>query len=179
VQVAARFAAVVGASGTLARVGGDEFVILAHRVSGLEAATSLGTRVVESLATPFHIDDHELLLSASVGISLFPDHGTALVILQERADQAMYLAKAHGRNQCVAFSSEVSSRAEMIQEIGKDLSTALFHEEFQLYYQPLVQRDGIVAGFEALLRWKHPRHGMIAPDDFIPLAEKWGLIVSI
>jgi diguanylate cyclase (GGDEF)-like protein len=179
VLVAERFAAVVGGSGTLARVGGDEFVIFLDSCTDPKEAKLVGQKVVECLAAPFRAGEHELLLSASVGISFSPDHGTTLVALQEKADQAMYLAKSQGRNQCVAFSPAVSRRADMVQEIGKDLSAAMANGQFQLYYQPLITRDGHVAGFEALLRWKHPRNGVIAPADFIPQAEKSGLIIAL
>jgi diguanylate cyclase (GGDEF)-like protein len=177
--VAARLAAVVGAAGLLARIGGDEFVVFFSGASGLEAATALGQALVASLRSPFHVGKHELLLSASAGVSLYPDHGTSLAALQERADRAMYVAKSQGRNRCVAFSSEVSRREGTMKEIARDLHGALGNEQFYLHYQPLMQRDGSLAGFEALVRWEHPQQGTIAPSEFIPLAESTGLIGSL
>jgi diguanylate cyclase (GGDEF)-like protein len=176
--VSGRLLETVDPLGTLARIGGDEFVVLLDHGSPA-AATSLANRLLESLTEPFHIDEHELLLSASVGISLFPDHGTTLGLLQERADRAMYVAKARGRNQCVVFSREVSRREELAREIAADLSPAFPRGEFHLLFQPLVRQSGEVTGFEALLRWQHPRRGLIAPADFISLAEKSGMIVRL
>lgn len=176
--VASRLAAVVGAAGLLARIGGDEFVVFLDGATGAEAA-ALGQALVASLASPFHVGEHELLLSASAGVSLYPDHGTSLAALQERADRAMYVAKSRGRNRCVAFSSEVSKREGTMKEIARDLHGALSNGQFYLHYQPLMHRDGSVAGFEALVRWEHPQQGTIAPSDFIPLAESTGLIVSL
>ncbi|HZL55470.1 MAG TPA: diguanylate cyclase, partial [Bryobacteraceae bacterium] len=179
VLVSRRFGEIVNAFGTLARVGGDEFVVLLDRNSGAESAATLSRRLVECLTRPFHIDEHELLLSASSGISLLPEHGNDLATLQERADRAMYLAKARGRNQTVEFSREVSQREEMLRDIENDLLGAVRRKEFRLNFQPLIRRDGELAGFEALLRWDHPRYGSIPPADFIPFAEKSGAIVSL
>jgi diguanylate cyclase (GGDEF)-like protein len=179
VMVSARLTEIVGSMGTLARVGGDEFVVLCEKASGLEDARLLGQQLLESLARPFHVEEHHLLLSASVGISLFPEHGTTLATLQECADRAMYLAKSRGRNQCIAFSPDVSDREDVVQQIDRDLSAAVDRQEFYLLFQPLVARNGQTAGFEALLRWKHPVHGTIPPADFIPLAEKSGLILKL
>ncbi len=114
---------------TIARVGGDEFVALLEEISGVEDALETGSQVLGALATPFQVDGHELLLSASVGIALCPEHGTALSTLQERADRAMYVAKAQGRNQCAVFSSEVAQREEVLNEIGRDLYQALSRGE--------------------------------------------------
>ena len=120
-----------------------------------------------------------MLLSASVGISLSPEHGTDLSTLQERADKAMYIAKSQGRNQCAVFSSKVAKHESILKEIDHDLYKALPAGELLLYFQPLVEKNARLVGFEALLRWTHPVHGQIAPADFIPLAEKSGLIVGI
>jgi len=176
VLVAARLADVVGSTGTLARIGGDEFVALANRVGGIEDADQLGVRLLGALTSPFHVEGHEVLLSASIGISLFPDHGTTLAMLQERADRAMYIAKSQGRNQCVAFSDDVCRREKLAREIGIDLTSAMDRDEFELNFQPLVRRNGRLSGFEALLRWRHPKHGVVSPAEFIPLAEESGLI---
>jgi len=120
-----------------------------------------------------------LLLSASVGISLCPEHGTDLSSLQERADRAMYVAKSRGRNQWAVFSSEIAQHESRMQEIGRDMYQAQRRGELRVFFQPLVERDGQLTGFEALLRWTHPVYGPIAPSDCIPLAEKSGLILGI
>lgn len=176
---APRFAGVVGPAGIVARIGGDEFVALVRHVSGMAEAKSLGERLLGSLATPFRVDGNQLLLTASIGISLYPEHGNTLAVLQERADRAMYVAKAQGRNRCVAFSTEVARREEFVLEISRDLPTAFERGEFHVHYQPLIRRDGQLTGFEALLRWRHRVHGTVGPAEFIQLAEKSGLIISL
>jgi len=179
VLVARRLGEVVSHENTLARVGGDEFVLLLDGVSGSEEAVEVGSRLLNALAAPFDVEGHQLLLSASVGISLCPEHGEDLETLQERADRAMYSAKAQGRNQCAVFSSEVARHENILKEIGRDLYKALPNGELQVHYQPLVEKDAHLIGFEALLRWTHPLQGPVAPSDFIPLAERSGAIVGI
>ena len=179
VLVARRLGEVVSRENTLARVGGDEFVLLLDGISGSEEAAEVGSRLLNALAAPFDVEGHQLLLSASVGISLCPEHGEDLETLQERADRAMYSAKAQGRNQCAVFSSEVARHESLLKEIGRDLYKALPNGELQVHYQPLMEKDAHLIGFEALLRWTHPLQGPIAPSDFIPLAERSGAIVSI
>ncbi len=114
------------------------------------------------------------MLSASIGIALYPDHATELQELQELADRAMYVAKARGRNQAVVFSRDVETREVFVQEIARDLSQAVARGQMKLHFQPLIHRNGTLTGFEALLRWEHPVHGPIPPLDFIPVAEKSG-----
>jgi diguanylate cyclase (GGDEF)-like protein len=177
--VASRLVAAVACGDTLARVGGDEFVILMEDVASEAAAIEGADRLLNALSAPFYVEANRLLLSASVGISLSPQHGTDLAALQERADRAMYVAKSRGRNQCAVFSSDVARHEDRLQQIGRDLYRAQERGELQLYFQPLVERDGQLTGFEALLRWTHPEHGPIPPSDCIPLAEKSGLIVTI
>jgi len=179
ILVARRLEAVISSTNTLARVGGDEFVVLLEGVSGSEEALETGARLLNALVVPFDVDGHELLLSASVGISLCPEHGADLETLQERADRAMYAAKSQGRNQCMVFSSEVARHENILKEIGRDLYKALSNGELRVHYQPLVEKDAQLIGFEALLRWTHPLHGPVAPSDFIPLAERSGVIVGI
>ncbi len=177
--VASRLTTAVSPGDTLARVGGDEFVVLMENVNNEDDAMLAGARLLASLSTPFFVDGNELLLSASIGISLYPDHGTDLAALQERADRAMYVAKSRGRNQYAVFSSEVARHETRLQEISRDLYQAQKRGELQLYFQPLVEPDGQLTGFESLLRWTHPEHGPIAPSDCIPLAEKSGIILAI
>jgi diguanylate cyclase (GGDEF)-like protein len=177
--VAARLQQAVGSAGTLARVGGDEFVVLLENVSEIEEAIYIGHRLAHSFSSPFRVDGHELLLSASIGTSLFPDHGTTLSDLQECADCAMYVAKSQGRNRSIVFSSEISRREGIVHEVSRDIASALSRGQFQLHFQPLLRGDKNIAGFEALLRWNHPVHGMIAPADFIPLLERSALISAV
>lgn len=177
--VSSRLSAAVTSGDTLARIGGDEFVVLMEDVRSEAETTEAASRFLGALSSPFDVEGHELLLSASIGISLSPEHGTDLPTLQERADRAMYVAKSRGRNQYAVFSSEVARHEDRLQEIGRDLFHAQTRDELQLHFQPLIESDGKLAGFEALLRWTHPVHGSIPPADFIPLAERSGLIIPI
>ena len=179
VLVSARLSDLVGNEGTLARVGGDEFVVMLEAASTAEQAIEMGTRLLGAFQESFQVGDHELLLSSTVGISLYPEHGSDLATLQERADRAMYVAKSRGRNQCAVFSSEIARHEDLLKDIARDLYQALPKGEFELYFQPLVDQNAQIIGFEALLRWKHPVHGLIPPSDFIGLAERSGLIVAI
>jgi diguanylate cyclase (GGDEF)-like protein len=174
-----RLAGALGTGQILARIGGDEFIVILDNIRGPQDAAAAGTRLLAAMTAPFHIDEHELLLSASVGISLHPEHGTELVVLQERADKAMYVAKSQGRNQLAIFSTEVARRERILQEIGRDLYLALPQGQLRLCFQPLIERSAEVVGFEALLRWTHPVHGPVSPAEFIPLAERSGLIIGI
>jgi diguanylate cyclase (GGDEF)-like protein len=158
----------------VARVGGDEFVAFLDRFESPLAARDQAARLLSVLAEPFEVRGHRLLLSASIGIALFPEHGIELRELQERADRAMYAAKAQGRNQAVVFSTGVARRELLMQEITRDLPQALTRNQMKLWFQPVVRRNGTLSGFEALVRWIHPLHGSIPPADFIPLVERSG-----
>ncbi len=177
--VSARLMDAVGDAGILARVGGDEFVLLMERIEGPEHALDMGALLLGAFQKPFQVGEHDLLLSATVGISLYPEHGSQLTVLQERADRAMYVAKSQGRNQCALFSSEIGRREDLLKDLASDLFHALPKGELALYFQPLVDRREQIVGFEALLRWKHPVHGLVPPADFIGIAERSGLIVGI
>jgi diguanylate cyclase (GGDEF)-like protein len=179
ILVAQRLTETMTSRATLARVGGDEFVALIDGVAGPAEALEIGSRMLAELSRPFRIGDHELMLSASVGISLYPDHGTDLAALQECADIAMYFAKRQGRNACAVFSTEIEAREKILHAIRRDIYQALPRGELTINFQPLVDLDSGVASFEALLRWTHPVHGPVGPADFIPMAEKAGLITEI
>lgn len=178
--VATRLSETVRPQDTLARIGGDEFVVILPGVSRPEEARHLGTRLIAALGQPYALDSHQLLLSASVGISMCPDHGMSLERLQARADRAMYSAKASGRNRCQVFSPDIEEREKNLRDIGQDLHHALPNGQFELHFQPLFSPGASrIGGFEALLRWNHPVLGRITPTEFIPLAEKSGLITEL
>lgn len=177
--VACRLGAIVTGDDILARIGGDEFLVLLDGISGEQEARRMALRLLDAMGTPFEIEGHHLLLSASVGISLSPEHGTDLATLQERADQAMYAAKSWGRNQCATYSLEMTRREETIAEITRDLYKAQSRNELEVYFQPVIGKNGALIGFESLLRWFHPVLGSVPPSDFIPVAESSGLIVPI
>jgi diguanylate cyclase (GGDEF)-like protein len=166
--------------GTIARLGGDEFVVLCEDLHSERDAVRMADRIADEAATPFTIDGNELRLSLSIGVAVSSGadpHGEQLI---RDADIAMYRAKATGRNRYELF--DASMRTRVLERIGleKDLEHALDRDELELHYQPVVSvADGSITGAEALLRWHHPNRGLVAPLDFVPIAEETGLILPI
>ncbi|ELM1618351.1 TPA: EAL domain-containing protein [Salmonella enterica] len=164
---------------TLARIGGDEFVLLAE-VSAPDEAASLASALVHSIDAPFTIDPYELVVTLSVGIALYPLDGKNERELMFNADAAMYHTKHTGRNGYHFFQPSMNMLAQTQLQLMNDLWLALERQELRLVYQPKFQAPaGPIVGFEALLRWHHPKQGVLNPDQFLPLAEKTGLIVAI
>lgn len=167
------------ASDTLARVGGDEFVLLAE-VENAHDATNIAKQVIDLVNQPFQVDEHELRVSTSLGIVLYPQDGADQQELLMNADAAMYHAKANGKNDFSFFDTSMNAGALAQLNLLQDLRRALQNEEFVLYYQPkFAANGGQIVGAEALVRWRHPERGLLAPGEFIGLAEKSGLIVEI
>jgi diguanylate cyclase (GGDEF)-like protein/PAS domain S-box-containing protein len=165
---------------SMARLGGDEFTVLLSRLAHPEDAAKVAQRIVEQLARPYSIDGHELFVSASVGVAVYPGDGADVDTLLKNADVAMYAAKDGGRNAYRFFSQELNTVALERLELERDLHRALERKEFALHYQPQVDTlSGRVTGVEALLRWSNPQRGMVPPAKFIPIAEQTGLIVPI
>jgi len=179
VEVAQRLQATVRPQDTVARVGGDEFVLLASLTEAQDAAM-LAERVMTEIRAPFVVSGLELRVSTSIGIALHPADGDQAPILMRNADAAMYHAKNHGRNTYSFFEASMNANVRERQQLMQDLRLALERRELILHYQPKFCAAGTgVTGVEALLRWQHPQRGLIGPDRFIPLAEKSGLIVDI
>ena len=179
-EVGRRLRATVGESDTVARLGGDEFAVVQIGRSEEAAARSLAGRLVEAISAPYEIDGHQIVIGVSIGISLSPQDGSDPDELLKNADLALYRAKADGRGTYRFFETGMDARAQARRLLEMDLRAALQRDEFQPYYQPI--RDvasGRVVAFEALLRWNHPQRGLIAPINFIPLAEETGLIVQL
>lgn len=175
-QVGPRLAQVVGPDATVARITGDEFAVLLPRTPDLTAAISAATALRATLEIPFLVDGAVLDLEASAGVVLSGLHGSDPSTLLQRADIAMYVAKTDARGVFV-YDPELDARIPSKVSLLGDLRRALEHDELVLHYQPKVSvRTGAVVGVEALVRWEHPTRGMVAPDDFIPLAEHTGLI---
>jgi len=180
-QTAERLCACTRKEDTITRLGGDEFTVLAedlHDPVGVVSATA--SRIIDMLSQPFHFDGHEALVSASVGIALFPDNGPDFQSLLKNADAAMYQAKQMGKNNYQFFTADMNVRAKLRARLEKDLRQALGNDELFLAYQPQIELEsGRIIGLEALLRWRHPQLGLILPQQFIPVAEASGLILSI
>jgi diguanylate cyclase (GGDEF)-like protein/PAS domain S-box-containing protein len=178
--VAARLKDCVRGDDTVARVGGDEFVLLLHNVSQAEDAAKVAEKILDSLKDPFLVGEHRIYTTTSIGISLYPNDGDDSVALLKNADSAMYRAKDLGRDNYQLCDPAIRVRALERLSLERGLQRALENGEFLLYYQPQVSmRSGQIVGFEALLRWRDPERGLIMPADFIPLAEENRLILPI
>lgn len=165
---------------TLARMGGDEFVVLLQDVTSANAAAQVALKLGRKLHQPYRIGGQELTVTMSIGISLYPDNGEDGSTLLQHADTAMYRAKEGGRNRYVFYQKEMTAKVNELFAIEKSLALALQRDEFVLHYQPQVEvATGRIAGAEALIRWRHPELGLLAPDRFIPIAEETGLIRQI
>ncbi|WP_336921379.1 putative bifunctional diguanylate cyclase/phosphodiesterase [Aquipuribacter sp. SD81] len=177
--VAARLVAVCPATATVARFAGDEFAVLLPSVPGTDAALAVAEQVAAVLREPVTVDGRRLVLGASVGLAVAgPDTGATEVLRD--ADAAMYEAKRAGKDRCTVFDPEVHARALARLELRNDLEHALEREELSVVFQPYVRLStGRIAGFETLLRWRHPQRGAVPPLDFVPLAEETGRIREI
>jgi diguanylate cyclase (GGDEF)-like protein/PAS domain S-box-containing protein len=179
-SVAQRLVGQVRQSDTVSRQGGDEFLVLLHENLHAEYAVIAAEKIIQSLVQPHYIDKHELHITTSIGISLYPMDGHDADTLIKNADTAMYHAKKKGRNNYQFFKNDMNVHAVERQSIEADLRRAIANNEFLLHYQPKVDlRSGEVTGSEALIRWAHPTKGMLTPDSFIDVAEDCGLIVPI
>ncbi|WP_136419849.1 EAL domain-containing protein [Herbaspirillum sp. ST 5-3] len=163
----------------ICRIGGDEFAVILDVASGSDS-TSVAEKILVTLAPPFDVDVHEIYVTASIGISMFPEDAGDLETLTRNADTAMYQAKGKGKNACEKFHPELDQRVQKRLSLETKLRKALERGELALYYQPQIRlSDGKLVGLEALLRWQHPELGMVSPNEFIPVAEDSGLIVPI
>ncbi len=162
---------------TVARVGGDEFVVLQANVGGAEDVTALAMRILQAVSAPYDVNGNPVVVSASIGVAVAPCDGPTTDKLLSHADLALYRAKANGRNDFCFFDVEMEQTALHRSSIELELRDALARDEFELWYQPWVNvASGRIAGCEALLRWRHPVRGLMGPAEFIPIAEETGLI---
>ena len=183
-QVAQRLSTCIREGDTVARLGGDEFVVMLEDLSNLpqEAASqtkTVGEKVLLSLNQPYLLAGHRHHSTPSIGVTLFDDHGNSVEDLLKRADLAMYRAKAAGRNTLRFFDPEMQASVTARATLEEELRQGLSQDEFVVYYQSQVDEHGRVTGAEALLRWQHPRFGLMLPEDFIPLAEETGLMLPL
>jgi diguanylate cyclase (GGDEF)-like protein len=178
-EVAQRLQAALRDSDTVARLGGDEFGVLLPRVSGPEAATEVANDLLTRLREPFVVDDLTLEVDASVGVAIFPDHGADTETLLQRADIAMYSAKASSGGSMLFEPSQDRHSPRRLALAG-ELRTAISNGQIVLYYQPKADLcTGRIVGVEALARWDHPRFGVVGPTEFVPIAEQTGLITPL
>jgi diguanylate cyclase (GGDEF)-like protein len=163
-----------------ARLGGDEFTVVLPDIQDIQVATQIAQRLQSVLDQPFRIDGEDITVTASIGISLFPEHGDDAATLLKHADTAMYHAKEQGRNNWKLYATALTTQAMSRLSLENDIRRALERGEFRLVYQPQVlAQDGTIVGMEALIRWQHPERGMVSPGEFIPVAEESGLIVPM
>jgi diguanylate cyclase (GGDEF)-like protein/PAS domain S-box-containing protein len=178
--VTQRLQILVRPTDTVARLGGDEFAILQSDLEQAADATALAGRIIAAIAAPFDIEGHHIVIGISVGVSLAPADGMDADQLLRNADMALYAAKAADRGCLRFFEPEMDMLMQARRALELDLRRALDTKAFELFYQPVIAvSDGTLRGLEALLRWRHPTRGLVAPDRFIPLAEAVGLIVPI
>jgi diguanylate cyclase (GGDEF)-like protein/PAS domain S-box-containing protein len=179
-EAAARLVAEVRSEDTVARQGGDEFIILLSTIKNPEDAGVIAQKLLNSFIRPFNIRGKELHISASIGIAIYPDDGESMDLLMKNSDIAMYHAKESGRSNFQFFSDKMNAVAADKQALSNDLRHAIARDELFLVYQPVVDMlSGEMSGMEVLLRWQHPVNGLISPLKFIPLAEESGLILTI
>ncbi|MCF8197642.1 MAG: EAL domain-containing protein [Sulfuritalea sp.] len=179
-HVAERLRSVVRAVDTVSRLGGDEFVVILHEIASPDDALQVAEKILNSLAEVVDIESHQLHVTPSIGISIFPDDGDEVFVLMKNADTAMYHAKESGRNNFQFFARKMNEQAEHFFTLENRLRHAIENKQLVLHYQPLIDwRRREVCGMEALVRWSDPEHGTITPGEFIPIAEETGLIVPI
>ncbi|WP_339497374.1 phosphodiesterase DibA [Pseudomonas sp. EA_15y_Pfl1_P101] len=179
-QVGERLQGLFGPGMTLARLGGDEFAVLAESCPQVVQAAALAQRILDAMKQPFIFDGHQLFISASVGISLFPSDALSAEQLLRNADSALFKAKSAGREGYALYTEELTALAQNRVEIANELRRALEQQELRVYYQPVHELHGSrLIGVEALVRWQHPERGLVPPGEFIPIAERTGLIADI
>jgi diguanylate cyclase (GGDEF)-like protein/PAS domain S-box-containing protein len=179
--VADRLNDTVRSCDTVARFGGDEFVVLMEElgVSATDSARATATHLLQAFRAPFEVDGVEHYSTPSIGVALFGRESAGVDEILKRADLAMYQAKAAGRNNFSFFDPAMQERVSARALLEADLRRALVNEEFELHYQPLATVDGKLAGVEALVRWRHPQRGLVAPGEFIPVAEETNMILPL
>ncbi|HEX8606877.1 MAG TPA: EAL domain-containing protein [Pseudoduganella sp.] len=161
---------------TLARLGGDEFAVVLPRVNSLQEARDAAQRLIDAVAPAFAVDGHSFSVGLSIGIAISSHEGSSAEQLLRFGDMALYEAKRNGRNRYELFRPELEAASLVRRQMEIDLRRALHRGELQMHYQPIIEKEGRICGYEALIRWHHPTRGQIAPMEFIPLAEETGLI---
>jgi len=180
VETANRLSLLVRESDNVSRIGGDEFSIILNKLKDPIKIDNLAESIIASLNNPFYIEDNTLFISASIGIAVYPEDGKDISSLLKSADQALYKSKHDGRNRYTFFTPEMQKRADKRHRISNDLRTAIPNNEFELYYQPIVNLKSVeMLKAEALIRWNHPELGFISPVEFISIAEETNFISEL
>ena len=178
-QVAARISASVRAMDTVARLGGDEFTLILKE-TGRDGARDAARALLSSLEQPFDVDSHRVNISGSIGVTVFPDDGKDVDQLMQNADRAMYAAKQHGGQQVQVYEPWMATSESEHMRLHRELNNALAENQLEVYYQPIIDiRTGAVSGAEALLRWNHPREGLLTPASFLGITEQSAMADSI
>jgi diguanylate cyclase (GGDEF)-like protein/PAS domain S-box-containing protein len=179
-EISGRLAACVRTGDLVARIGGDEFVLILTDINSQDEVEALCRRLINSIEQPIAINGQDVFVSASVGIAMAPNDACEATELLRYADIALYEAKAGGRNTWRFYAGDMNARIIERRRLESDLRYAIKHDELRLHFQPRIRiADGLMVGAEALVRWQHPQRGLIPPDTFIPIAEETGLIVSL
>ncbi|HZV99737.1 MAG TPA: EAL domain-containing protein [Methylophilaceae bacterium] len=179
-ETAQRLVSCVRATDTVARLGGDEFTVILNIHDHTHSAEHVAQNILKILAKPFHLGNEQVYVTTSIGISIYPEDAEDVEVLLKNADQAMYAAKAHGRNRYYYFTPSMQEAALTRMRLTSDLRIALQADQFKIFYQPIVDLStGKIHKAEALIRWQHPARGLINPTEFIPIAEETGLIFEI
>lgn len=180
IQVARRLRSITRSTDMVARLGGDEFLILIVSQDIHSEITQVRDRMINTVAQPLTIQGTEVLVTPSVGVSIYPDHGTDMDTLMRNADLAMYCAKESGRNAMTLYEQRMTEQVQRRMTIETDLRHALERQEFEVYYQPRIAvQTGKIVGAEALVRWHHPTRGLLLPTEFIPICERTGMVVAL
>ena len=180
VETACRLEQCLRKSDTIARLGGDEFVVILEEIESRQSVTQIARKIIDELSQECQVMQHRLYVTASLGISFYPDHGTDLTTLKRCADIAMFKAKELGRDNYQIYTPGMEARTQELLVLENDLREALGKNQLSMYFQPQISmKTGKVCAAEALLRWQHPTRGLVLPGEFIPLAEQTGLIVEL
>ena len=179
-QVASRLRASAAPIDTVSRIGSDEFVLVVPGIAKVEGASAVARRLLQQMTAPFTLGSHQVYCTASIGIAMYPGDGSSAEALIRNADIAMGRAKSQGRNAFDFYMPEMHAEAVRRQRMEGELRGAIERQEFVLHYQPRLDvRTKEVAGFEALIRWQHPQHGLVGPSEFVPVLEESDLIVEV
>jgi PAS domain S-box-containing protein len=179
-EISSRLKKAIREIDTVSRLSGDEFTIILGQINDQLSVQPICQQILEVLAEPYQLDNEKVFLTASIGVTFYPGDSKNIEVLQRNGDQAMYAAKGEGRNRYHFFTPELQQRAVRKRHMFKDLREAIEQQQFEIYYQPIIDmQDDTVNKAEALLRWHHPASGLVSPSGFIPIAEETGLISEI